>query len=111
MHEVIDRDLQIGRPFPEGLHFTTDSPDRVVEILNDDGTKAKKLPKDARWMVRMSALDDYLTAYDCAAPSSVTKLQAQTHDQTSVSANKLCSVLEWLDMGQAIGWLREPLNN
>lgn len=70
LHEVIDGDLQIGRPFPCGLHFTTDSPDRVVEILNDDGTIAKNLPKDARWMVRMSSLEDYLNAYAGAAPSS-----------------------------------------
>lgn len=106
MHEIIDGDLQIGRPFPDGLHFTTDSPDRVVEILNDDGTKSKKLPKDARWLVRISSLEDYLEAYGGGNPSSVTKLQGQTHDQSSSSTNKLYNLLEWLEMGQAVDWLR-----
>lgn len=97
--EIADGELQIGRDdrgnaLPEGLHFKTTRLYRVVELLNDDGTKAKKLPKDARWVVRRSSLERYLNPD--AAPGENETLQSRVQAYRS---------LEWLTLEQAADWI------
>lgn len=97
--EIVDGELQIGRDdtgnaLPEGLHFKTNRLHRIVELLNADGTKAKKLPKDARWVVRRSSLERYLNPI--AAPAE---------DETFQSSVQAYRSLEWLTLEQAADWI------
>lgn len=96
---IVDGELQIGRDFagnafPHGLHFKTTRLLRVIELLNDDGTKAKKLPRDARWVVRISSLERYLN------PNT-----APGEDETFQSRVQAYRTHEWLTLEQASDWI------
>lgn len=92
--EVIDSELQASRSQLCGLYFKTGRLNRVIELRNDDGTKAKRLPRDARWVVRISSLERYLN------PNAVL-----AKDETLQSRAQAYRSLEWLTLEQASDWI------